>query len=317
MSSPPRSRSSTPGLNDYANEVIPGGDRCLKCNAQGHWVQDCPLATCFHCREKGHIMDDCPDKANIKCYGCSGFGHLRKECPKIEDNASSIAVQEELRETRRKLQDTQEQLRRAQQKVSLLSEDLREANDKHERWRKSAQSNTMDPYEALRMLGLHKNLQYTQLRKVNPYAAEAQLQFYGQYVRNTFNQNPDILSRTINILVHDINIIEVKQSNGNLRWRYDVAFALARQISEALLKYGYGRTPLDGRICLALQAVDTQLSLIVEEMLENFGDEVNLRNPHDWIAAEQKRLKQIHGITEYYPGTTVLLGQRIQQVGYR
>ena len=88
---------------------------------------------------------------------CSGFGHLRKECPKIEDNASSIAVQEELRETRRKLQDTQEQLRRAQQEVSLLSEDLREANDKHERWRKSAQSNTMDPYEALRMLGLHKS----------------------------------------------------------------------------------------------------------------------------------------------------------------
>jgi len=157
MSSPPRSRSSTPGLNDYANEVIPGGDRCLKCNAQGHWVQDCPLATCFHCREKGHIMDDCPDKANIKCYGCSGFGHLRKECPKIEDNASSIAIQEELRETRQMLQDTQEQLRRAQQEISLLSEDLREANDKHERWRKFAQSNTVDPYQALKMLGQHKS----------------------------------------------------------------------------------------------------------------------------------------------------------------
>jgi len=30
MSSPPRSRSSTPGLNDYADEVIPGSDGCLK-----------------------------------------------------------------------------------------------------------------------------------------------------------------------------------------------------------------------------------------------------------------------------------------------
>jgi len=102
-------------------------------------------------------MDDCPDKANIQCYGCNGFGHLRKECPKDEYHASSITVQEELREARRILQDTQEQLRRAQQEISLLGEDLREANNKHERWRKFAQGNTLDPYEALKMQGLHKS----------------------------------------------------------------------------------------------------------------------------------------------------------------
>ena len=74
---------------------------------------------------------------------------------------------------------------------------------------------------------------------------------------------------------------------------------------------------MDGRICLALQAADTQLGLIVEEMLENSGGKLDLRNAHDGIAAERQHLKRTHGITEYYPGTTVLLGQRIEQVGYR
>ncbi|KAI4653352.1 hypothetical protein J4E93_001118 [Alternaria ventricosa] len=133
------------------------------------------------------------------------------------------------------------------------------------------------------MQGLHKNLRYTQLREVDPFAAEAQVEAYEQYVRDAFNQRPDTLSRTINILVHDINFIKIKESDGDLRWRFDAAFVLARQIYEALLKYSYGRTPLDGRICLALQAADSQLSVIIEEMLENSGGKVDLRNAHDEI----------------------------------
>jgi len=156
MSSPPRSHSSSPGLNDYAGEVVPGSGRCLKCNAQGHWVKDCPLATYFHCRKKGHIMDDCPNKVNIQCYGCSGFGHLRKECPKNEDDVSGIAAQEELRKTRQTLQDTQEQLRRARQEIDLLREDLEEANNKYERWRAFTQSTTADTCAAPKLQCLHK-----------------------------------------------------------------------------------------------------------------------------------------------------------------
>lgn len=94
-----------------------------------------------------------------------------------------------------------------------------------------------------------------------------------------------------------------------MRWRYDAAFVLARQIYEALLMYGYGRTPLEFSMCLALQAADTQLSLMIEEMLEKSGGEVDLRNGRDNLAAEQKHLKRIHGITEYYPGTTGLLAR--------
>jgi len=58
MSSPPRSRSSTPGLNDYAGKVVPGSDRCLKCNAQGyqaHLFCTAILGNNYSCKLSWHL----------------------------------------------------------------------------------------------------------------------------------------------------------------------------------------------------------------------------------------------------------------------
>jgi len=138
---------------------------------------------------------------------------------------------------------------------------------------------------------------------------------YERYLENILNENPDTLSRTIHMVVHDINFIKIKESNGDLRWRYDAALALAWQMYRALLNYGYGRTPLDKPMCVALQQADIQLDLIIRDMHENFGDEVDLRKVRNWMVANQNIIKQTHDITRYYPGTTGQLELRLRRAG--
>ncbi|KAI4637989.1 hypothetical protein J4E83_000811 [Alternaria metachromatica] len=160
-----------------------------------------------------------------------------------------------------------------------------------------------------------QDLRYTQLREVDPSAAKAQMEVYERYVQDRFAVKPYDICPTVDMLVNEIDFIEIKEPDGDLRWRYDAALTLARQMYQPLLKYGFGRTPLDNPTCVALQQADIQLDHIISDMHENFGDEVDLREVHNWMVANQNILKQRQGITEYYPGSIWQLELRLRRAG--
>ncbi|KAI4630027.1 uncharacterized protein J4E87_003218 [Alternaria ethzedia] len=136
--------------------------------------------------------------------------------------------------------------------------------------------------------------------QVDPSAAKAQLQNYAQYVDKLFDQDSYHLYLTINMLVYEIDYFKVKESDGGLIWRYDAALTLAALLEGALEKYGY-REAWDRNILGALNAADVQLSRIIINIHDIFGNEFNLKSAQIQLVDGDCELAAVHGFDEYYP----------------
>jgi len=102
------------------------------------------------------------------------------------------------------------------------------------------------------------------------------------------------------MLVCEIDYFKVKESDGGLIWRYDAALTLATLLEGALHKYGY-REAWDRNILRALNAADVQLSRIIIDIHDIFGNEVNLGSAQVQLVDGDCELAATHGFDEYYP----------------
>ncbi|KAI4670580.1 uncharacterized protein J4E79_000866 [Alternaria viburni] len=224
-------------------------------------------------------------------------------------------MREELLETRQTLQDRQQQLQRALYEIGQLREDLRVAKTQHEGWRAFTASINTDPYAILKMQGLHKNLRYTELRKVDPSAAKAEMQVYEEYVQNLFVEKPHDIFPTVDMLINEIDFVEVKESGGDLRWRFDAALVLATQLHGALETYRRMKMRMksvwDRNYKTTLYTVDIQFSLLILDINDNFGNDPDLVKAQRQPLDGAKNLRRTYGITEYYPESICALEKRI------
>jgi hypothetical protein len=98
-------------------------------------------------------------------------------------------------------------------------------------------------------------LGYTKLHEIDPHAANARMKNYERYIKSQFEKPHDILL-TIHSLVREIDFVEAKENNGDLRWRYDAALLLARHISQAVHTYMEELYPWNSQMLAALKSAD-------------------------------------------------------------
>ncbi|KAG9067637.1 hypothetical protein KI688_012422 [Linnemannia hyalina] len=52
-----------------ATPASTGPRLCHKCQAEGHYANECPAVECYHCHERGHVARVCPNKSTTPATG--------------------------------------------------------------------------------------------------------------------------------------------------------------------------------------------------------------------------------------------------------
>ncbi|KAF9533033.1 hypothetical protein EC957_002310, partial [Mortierella hygrophila] len=52
-----------------ATPASTGPRLCHKCQAEGHYANQCPTVECYHCHEKGHVARLCPNNPTTPATG--------------------------------------------------------------------------------------------------------------------------------------------------------------------------------------------------------------------------------------------------------
>ena len=141
------------------------------------------------------------------------------------------------------------------------------------------------------------------------------MQVYEEHVQNLFVEKPHDIFPTIGMLINEIDFVEVKESGGDLRWRFDAALVLATQLHGALETYRHMKMRMksvwDRDYKTTLYTVDIQFSLLILDINDEFGNDPDLVKAQRQLLDGAKNLRRTYGITEYYPESICALEKRI------
>ncbi|KAG9062903.1 hypothetical protein KI688_004500 [Linnemannia hyalina] len=61
--------ASRQAVQPSATPASTGPRLCHKCQAEGHYANECPAVECYHCHERGHVARVCPNKSTAPATG--------------------------------------------------------------------------------------------------------------------------------------------------------------------------------------------------------------------------------------------------------